>query len=383
VWLGAAVAATNSYLKNLMNAALGLPGIAMGANAIDSDEVTLDYKHLSYREDNDLMSVDADYLSLGIPINEQNDLLFSIEYEAMSGASPIYFSPDANNKPIQVTSGASITDERTAGSLRYRRITKNGVFVITPGASSENDYESQSVTLEYQWDDNAKNTSYALATGFANDKVGATNQNLDVDKKGKSLFAGVTQVLDAQSLLQLNLSFAKESGYLSDPYKLTYVNNAILPDNRPDSRLQKSIVIRYIRHADEINGSLHLDYRYYQDDWSIESHTMGIAWNQQLNPSWLIVPSFRYYFQKSAYFYAPYFTETRSDGIYSSDYRLASFGSILVGFKVENGYSNNLKINFNAEYYARRGELKLTGDYSVDPEPLTSYVFTFGLNYTF
>ena len=68
------VAATDCYVKSMLQAALALPGIAVGANAnaIDSDGVLVDYKNLYYQEQDDLMKVNASYLALGVPVNEKN-----------------------------------------------------------------------------------------------------------------------------------------------------------------------------------------------------------------------------------------------------------------------------------------------------------------------
>lgn len=375
--------ATDRYVKSMLQAALALPGIAIGANAIDSEGVLVDYKNLYYQEQDDLMKVNASYLALGVPVNEKNDLQLTLEYETMSGASPIYFQPDANNTLVQATSGASITDERKAGALRYRHFTDKGVISITPGGSSENDYISRSFTVGYQWDTNSKNTTYSIGSGYASDSVSATNQDLDEDKRGISLFAGVTQVLDTQSLMQVNLSLAKETGYLSDPYKLTYVDGSILQDNRPDKRQQIALLTSYIRNFKEYNGSLHLAYRYFHDDWSIDAHTFELSWNHELSWSWLLTPSVRFYNQDGAEFYSPFFSTTREDGIYSSDYRLASFGSVLTGVKLVKAFSKATLLNVNLEYYVRRGDLKLFGDHSVETKPLSSVAITFGFNYAF
>lgn len=379
---GVAVAATKLYLQTLAKAALTLPGIAIASNVISTDEVPVDYKYLFYKE-KDLMQVKANYLSLGAAINDSNDLHLSLEYETMSGASPIFTAPGPDNTIIQVTSGASITDERTAGALRYRHFFNKGVISITPSISSENDYESRAITAEYQWDTNNKNTSFSIGSGYGQDTVGATGQDLNEDKNAASIFAGVTQVLNRQSLLQLNISLVKESGFLSDPYKLTQVENSILLDNRPDQRQQAVLLTRYIRYFGGASGSLHVSYRYYQDDWSINAHTLETSWSQELPQSWLLTPSLRYYSQEKASFYEPFFTQARADGIYSSDYRLASFGSVLLGIKVEKTFNKTTNLNLNIEYYERNGELKLTGDYSVDPAPLRSYAITFGIKHTF
>ena len=130
-------------------------------------------------------------------------------------------------------------------------------------------------------------------------------------------------------------------------------------------------------------AAAHLSYRYYLDDWSISAHTVETAWYQTLPDGWLVKPAIRYYSQHKADFYAPYFTQARSDGFHSSDYRLASYGSVLAGFKIEKQFGKHTKLDFNAEYYTRRGDLKLTGKYSIEDEPLSSYALTIGFHHTF
>ena len=44
--------------------------------------------------------------------------------------------------------------------------------------------------------------------------------------------------------------------------------------------------------------------------------------------SFRLIPSLRYYTQSQADFYAPYYISERSDGYYSSDYRLSPYGAL-------------------------------------------------------
>ena len=374
------MAATDRYLKSLLKASLALPGIASGSGVLDDVPVT--YKHLSYQED-ELMAVEADYFSLGIPINERSDLTISLEYENMAGASPIFNLRGPDDEVIQVTSGASITDERTAVAVNYRRFEDASVLSLTPAISTENDYDSFATTLEYQWDRNEKNTTFSFGAGLSNDDIGATGQNLNENKMSGSLFGGITQVLNAQSLLQLNLSLAQESGYLSDPYKLALVETSFVPDNRPDERLQTAVLIRYIAYRESDDASLHLGYRYFEDDWGTESHTLETSWNREFSNGWLASYSFRYYSQEQAEFYAPFYNSTRADGIYSSDYRLAGYGSILVGLKLDKSFDQDTSINLNLELYTRRSDLKFGGDESDYADPLESYLVSFGFSHSF
>ncbi len=363
-----------------MTAALALPGNAVAATVLD--EIPVSYKRLNYEED-ELMSVEADYFEMGMPIDGQSDLLVSVEFETMSGASPVFLLPGPDDDVIQVTSGASITDERTAVGFKYRRFSENGMLSLSPAGSTENDYDSVSLTVEYQRESSDKGTTFLVGAGYADDRVGATGQDLDEDKTGNSYFAGVTRVLGAQSLLQLNLSHAVDSGYLSDPYKLALVESNFVTDTRPEERRQSAILVRYIGYRESAEASLHLGYRYFEDNWGVEAHTLETSWNQEFSDNWLATYSLRYYSQEKADFYAPFFTSPRADGNYSSDYRLAGYGSVLVGLKLEKTFTSNTRVNLGLEYYTRRGDLKLSGEVSEDPEPLESYIVSFGIGHSF
>jgi len=365
-----------------MAAAVALPGISMGATPIEKGDVIIDYKHVIYDEQDDLMQVDAEYLNIGFALTEKNDLRLAIEYETMSGASPIFNAPGADGEPVVVKSGASITDKRTAVSAKFRHFFDKGTLTITPSWSDEDDYTSQALTFQYEWDINDKNTTFSVGAGFTDDQVWAEGQDTKNDKEGKSAFVGVTQVLSAKSLLQVNLSFAEESGFLSDPYKLVQVQDSILADTRPNDRAMLAGLVRYIRKTGS-DSAIHLSYRLFSDDWSIQSHTFEASWFTELSNDWLLNPSLRYYSQDAAEFYEPYFVDLRNDGYYSSDFRLASYGSVMAGLNIGKTISGNARFDLGLEYYSRRGDLKLSGEHSLDPEPLSSYVITLGIKYTF
>lgn len=376
------MAATKPYLRQLMTAAVALPGISLGATPIDEGDIIVDYKHVIYEEQDDLMQVDAEYLNIGFALGEKNDLQLAIEYETMSGASPIFNAPGVDGTPVVVKSGASITDKRTSVSAKLRHFFSKGVLTIAPSWSDEDDYTSKALTLQYEWDVNDKNTTLVVGAGFADDQVWAEGQELKNDRDGTSAFIGVTQVLDANSLFQANLSFAAESGFLSDPYKLVQVQDSILTDSRPDDRSSVAGLLRYIRKTGA-DSAIHLTYRLFDDDWDVRSHTFEASWFRELPNDWLLNPSLRYYTQDSAEFYEPYFVEIRDDGFYSSDFRLASYGSIMAGLKIGKKLSNGTSFDLGLEYYTRRGDLKLSGEHSLDPEPLSSYVISLGIKHTF
>ena len=201
-------------------------------------------------------------------------------------------------------------------------------------------------------------------------------------KQSYSLFAGLAQIINRDAALQSTLNYQVSTGYLSDPYKQALVAGTPLGDSRPDLRNQVTWLTRYRHHVDKVNGTLHADYRFYFDDWEITSHTLEVAWYQSLWNTIRLTPSFRYYSQSQAGFYAPYYTSPRSDGYYSSDYRLSPYGALSWRIKAETFFQTwNLdwKGIFSFERYVSSGDFAL-GKVSVENPGLVSYnVFSIGL----
>jgi hypothetical protein len=197
-----------------------------------------------------------------------------------------------------------------------------------------------SLGTEHDFDE--KNTVLSWGAGMSLDEIDptptATNANPSTeDKRTISVFAGWSEVIDRSSVFQAVLSYQNGSGFLSDPYKLVSVAGTNVSDNRPDTRHQFALLTRYRRHFSSVTGSLHLDYRFYYDDWDINSHTVELAWYQTLFENLItIVPSVRYYSQSQADFYSPYFANALGAGDYaSSDYRLSPYGALSGKIRVE------------------------------------------------
>jgi hypothetical protein len=128
--------------------------------------------------------------------------------------------------------------------------------------------------------------------------------------------------------METRLDYTIENGYLSDPYKQAYVAGSLLPDSRPGDRRAWAWTTRLLQSVAPLHGAVHLDYRYYGDQWNINSHTVDLAWYQELPDRWGVVPRVRWYSQSQAGWYAPYYSATRVDRLYSSDYRLSPYGAL-------------------------------------------------------
>ncbi len=79
-------------------------------------------------------------------------------------------------------------------------------------------------------------------------------------------------------------------------------------------------------------------YRYYWDDWGVTSHTASIEIPVKLSDKFTVFPSYRYYTQGKAKYFAPYEAHLSTEKYYTSDYDLSTFNANQYGFGV--GYTD-------------------------------------------
>jgi hypothetical protein len=138
-------------------------------------------------------------------------------------------------------------------------------------------------------------------------------------------------------LLTLTGTRARESGYLTEPYKVvstidTTAGESVgqLTEKRPDARTRTSLLAGSVV---AIGGDvLHLSYRYYWDDWSLDSHTVDLLYRHDTSDHTWIQPHVRYYAQNPASFYTTGLVAGAPlPEFASSDYRLGPLRTITAG----------------------------------------------------
>jgi Protein of unknown function (DUF3570) len=373
-------------LAALTASALLLPGLAKA----QEERWSVDYAYSLYSEGKldssklnagsaDRYEIDTHQLSLRGPITGRMDLGIDLVHETMSGATPWYIEQDANGDAVVAMTEASVEDQRTDFLGRGTYYFDTSRLKLSSGYSTEDDYSAINFGFGTEHDFNEKNTTLSWGFGTSLDTIDPTptDENLNPsqeDKRTIGVFAGWSQVINRSSAFQALFSFQNGSGFLSDPYKLVSDEAAsdLVPDSRPDSRNQYSLMTRYRRHFSSITGTLHLDYRFYFDDWDINSHTVELAWYQPLFEVVTIVPSVRYYTQSQASFYVPYATTALDLTNYeaSSDYRLSPYGALSGKLRIETRISDwpfhmAWKLGASYERYEASGSLAVS---SVDLE---------------
>jgi len=368
-------------LAALTAGALLLPDLARA----QAEHWSIDYGYSLYSEGDldasklqagsaERYDIDTHLISLRGPLTGRFDLGIDVVHETMTGATPWFVEPDAQGEPLQVMTGASIEEQRDDVFSRGVYYFDTARLNLSTGYSTEDDYSAINLGLGSEHDFNEKNTTLSWGTGLSFDSIDptptATNADpSQEDKRSIGLFAGWSQVIDRSSALQTTLSYQNGSGFLSDPYKLVSIGGLNSPDARPDTRNQFALLTRYRRHVESVAGTLHADYRFYVDDWNINSHTFELAWYQSLWEVLTLVPSVRYYTQSQADFYGPYFLTSPGDE-FSSDYRLSPYGALSGKLRLDTHsfewpFRMAWKVGVSYERYQSSGSLAIQ---SVDVE---------------
>ena len=288
-------------------------------------------QHLIVGGDNRRYDIDIRQFRLLTPVGRKWSLDLGLSQETMSGASPWGTVMGPDGKPELIMSGATIHDSRTELNLSAAHYGEDHSTALTFSRSKEDDYESNALSLSGEWTFNDGLTTLLLGVSYSSDDIEPTDAAAfgrvrKEEKRSRSASVGVSQVLGKKSSMYLGGSVAEHAGYLSDPYKLR--------DVRPGKRLEWALSARYRRFLDGPDAALHLDYRYFGDDWSIASHTLHTSWYQNVGTSFQVVPNVRYFTQTEADFHRPFDDFGLSiDKHQSSDFRLSAFGAFTFGVK--------------------------------------------------
>lgn len=300
------------------------------------------------------------------------------------------FTTPGNTQPLDDT----FRDTRVALTAGWQQ-PLGRLYKISVGgsASKEYDYLHLGVNGRIARDFNNRNTTVAAGVAFAADSfdpvggapTGLTpmldvgdlgNRSGEQDKDVVDLMLGVTQVVSRNLIVQANYSLSDASGYLSDPYKIVSVVDAVngdviartpppgeigpsheyLFEKRPDARTKHSLYgqAKYYRNGKVLDAS----YRYMTDDWDIDSHTIDVRYRWPFGDNAYLEPHFRYYTQSAADFYTVSLVEGEPlPAFASNDYRLGEFDAITAGVKYGWQTRNGNQMSIRLELYQQRGSI--------------------------
>lgn len=284
------------------------------------------------------------------------------------------YTTGANSVPLDDT----FHDTRGAVSLEWERPLGSATRAIYGlNFSTEFDYQSIGASATFNRDFNQKNSTFTAGLAFNADTVkpvggapvGLTNmptyptvkatQGDSLSKDVYDILLGWTQVLGRKDLMQFNYVYGNESGYLSDPYKILSVVDGVTGDlvadpslryvfeKRPEDRTRHALYSRWSHQFDE--DVLHMSYRFYTDDWGIDSHTVDAKYRWELGSRSYLEPHLRYYTQSAADFYNTSLLDGESVQFASADYRLGDLTTTTLGLKYGYALSKQSELSLRVE----------------------------------
>ena len=111
----------------------------------------------------------------------------------------------------------------------------------------------------------------------------------------------------------------------------------------PKNRLRGAIFLKLNKYF-KTQTSLNMEYRFYRDDWEVQSHTLNFFYHQYFSEKVLIRYRYRYYEQTAAYFYQKLYPISQPS--MTSDYKLEAFNAHLFGLKIEYKLKDLVKNSF-------------------------------------
>ena len=199
------------------------------------------------------------------------------------------------------------------------------------------------------WDINGIGTSGYKPTAFT--------EWSNANRNSYTMTLEFSQILSAKTQFSMSVDVVGQQGLLSTPYHRiyfadkpqyfigdhTYINNYEQTSNYgvfrladdverlPNSRLKIPVGGRFHWYLNDL-ATLRTFYRYYFDNWGVDSQTASVELPLKLSSNWVFTPSFRWYEQSQADYFAPYGVHLSTERYYTSDYDLSGFTSKQIGF---------------------------------------------------
>lgn len=180
--------------------------------------------------------------------------------------------------------------------------------------------------------------------------TGNTNYNpqfSEFDDESRNSFSiglGFSQIINKNLQGSLLVDLVQQEGLLSTPFHRIYFADvadsfieefqlADAVEQLPDTRFKIAIGGRLNYYINE-TFVVRTYYRYYTDDWGIDSHTASIEVPIKILPKFTIYPSYRYYTQTAADYFAPFETHLSSEKYFTSDNDLSDYNADQFGFGI-------------------------------------------------
>jgi hypothetical protein len=348
---------------------------------------------------------------ISVPLNADDVLKIDASISAYTSASSTNINPfDSKSEadPFIASTGASGSDVWFNTTVTYSHASdnRNSIWSGKASVSNEFDYTSFGIGGSYTKLFNQKNTELSFHANlymdswkpiypyelrqfdgggpiiYAYDSLGNNYERafkgFSNDKRNSySLGVSFAQILSKRSQLALMYDITRQEGLLSTPFQRVYfqdspdffLENFQLADDierLPNQRTKSALGGRLNYYLNE-HFVLRSYYRYYFDDWGITSQTFQLEVPIKIGLNLSFYPSYRFYMQTAADYFAPYEEHLSTEMYYTSDYDLSDYHAHQLGLGLK--YTDPLlkkkislfalkSVSFQANHYYRVNGLK-------------------------
>jgi len=329
---------------------------------------------------------------VSIPLNDDDVLIIDSSVSAYTSASSSNVDPfdtEGLANPFVASSGASRNDVLATftGTYSHSSDDRNRVWSVNASIANEYDYFSVGFGGSYAYLFNEKNTEVSIKANVFLDTWNAIYPSElrdnpafvefdDESRNSYSLGLGFSQILAKKLQGSLSLDLIQQEGLLSTPFQRVLfadvadqvVQEFTLGDDverLPDTRFKIAMAGRLHYYVNEY-VAVRTFYRYYTDDWGINSHTASIELPIKITDKFTVYPSYRFYHQTEADYFAPFNEHLSIQEFYTSDFDLSDFNANQYGvgisytdiFAKAHIWKFGLKsIDFRYRYYERNSGL--------------------------
>jgi len=255
--------------------------------------------------------------------------------------------------------------------------------------SYEDTYIGRSLFAAYTRRMNLNNTALGISYSQSFDNW-VPDRQLPTDQRSERLLdLTISQLLSPRRSILFTYSSLRSDGFLAQPTDSIVEYTPPIYAQYPEHRKGNAYAVQFITLLDNPT-SLHAYYRYYRDDWGIQSDTVNLELYRDISPTVMLGARYRYYRQSAAFFAKDLNTYTPSDTLVAVNYRMYAFHSNTVGvmaiIKPPKGFlsrfdPDKVKLKLSADVFTTSSHPNI--QYQYDTDRLTGMFTTIALDYDF
>ena len=235
------------------------------------------------------------------------------------------------SRPISGNAFQDFEKVRNEAQTEYER----GPAALSYYVSSESDYLAQQLGGRWNRDFREQTLNLSLGTSWSWDDIQpvADDDTRTGPARKTTLHwnAVMTEVASPTLIVRYGAEYNLVNGLQHNPYRNVYAGGTNVPERHPESRQRRDAFVR-MNQALPNRSSVKLAYRFYNDDWGVNSHELDSRLSQYVTRGLSARWEYRYYTQTAADFFRDDYASVNGiGGFLTGDYRLGPLSSHLFG----------------------------------------------------